>query len=92
MRLLTKFTFLMVVGISGVAFGQADDVVPAVDDGNAKMECPFLKEHKEVAVAMTGDLQTQDRATDCYLECKPTSGGDSGDSFTRCFNECMARH
>jgi hypothetical protein len=27
----------------------------------------------------------------CYLECKPTSGGGDGDDFTSCFNECMRR-
>lgn len=30
-------------------------------------------------------------ATDCYLECKPASGGNSGNSYTKCFNACMRR-
>jgi hypothetical protein len=43
------------------------------------------------AQTMLANLLQRPSPSDCYLECKPMSGGGNGDGFTKCYNECMSR-
>jgi hypothetical protein len=43
------------------------------------------------AQTFLANLLQRPNPSDCYLECKPQSGGGNGDGFTKCYNECMNR-
>ncbi len=76
------FSFLFPLALTVPAFGGSNQ--ESAKDSSCVSQ-------RSASVFLTELGLQRPNPTDCYLECKVTSGGDSGDSFTRCYNECMSR-
>ncbi len=80
MKVASNIILAMAMSISASVFA-ADSTDSKACAEKAATEVSFLQAEK---------MLRPDPAQ-CYLECKPTSGGGDGDDFTSCFNECMSR-
>lgn len=76
--------FLTAAGVSAPAFAQAAEFCSASAQVRGGCE-------QSASFDLASLFAKRPSATDCYLECKPMSGGGDGDSYTKCFNACMRR-